>query len=117
MKLTIKEEYWYRKFIPMGLDSEEAELMARFKYLRDEFMVSRDVNWNYEEFINPDGPFYQFCIESGRLTSDEINAIFHNLPLSTNNPIQLGSTGLVKESSLSLVISKAKKINMLNLIH
>lgn len=76
MELTIKEKEWYDKLRGVGLRDEETNLLARVKCLGDEFEKSSTIPINdFKERFNQDSPFYQFCIESGRLTSDEINYI------------------------------------------
>lgn len=80
MELTIIEKDWYNKLRQAGVDEGDSNLMARFKCLIDEFKKSSPVAINdFMELVNQDGTFYQFCIESGRLTSDEINKVFHHM--------------------------------------
>lgn len=92
MKLTIIEKQWYDKFRQAGLDEFSSNQLARFKYLSDEFdkSFSEEATNKFEQLINQDGSFYQFCIGSGRLTSGEINAISykisHMLQGCQNNP-------------------------------
>lgn len=80
MELTIIEKDWYNKLRQAGVDEGNSNLMARFKCLIDEFVKSSPIAINdFKELVNQDSPFYQFCIESGRLTSDEIKHVFHHM--------------------------------------
>ena len=85
MKLTSKEKEWYDKLSEIGMSNYDANLMARLKILFEEY--KRKYPDDIEGFVNPNGSFHQFCIDSGRLTSDEINEFFHNvLQQCQNNP-------------------------------
>ena len=80
MILTIEERMWYDKFQCIGFDECNANLMARLKCLIDNFKENTpDVIINFKDFLNKSGPLYLFCMDSGRLTSDELNIIFHQL--------------------------------------
>lgn len=80
MELTIIEKEWHDKLQQAGFDEGDSNMMARFKCLLDEYRKSFPEAVNYfKGLVSQDGPFYQFCIDSGRLTSDEINITFHQL--------------------------------------
>lgn len=62
------------------MSNYDANLMARLNILFEEYKRKYpDDIFDFEGFVNPNGSFHQFCIDSGRLTSDEINAFFHNV--------------------------------------
>ncbi len=78
MKLTSIEKEWYDKLLEIGMSNDDANLMARLKFLFEEYKRK------YPD--DKGGSFHQFCIDSGRLTSDEINKFFQMLQQCQNNP-------------------------------
>lgn len=80
MELSIKEKEWYDKLQSLGMSNCHANLMARLKFLFEEYKrIYPDDIVDFKGFVNPNGSFHQFCINSGRLTSDELNLFFHHL--------------------------------------
>ena len=80
MELPIIENDLYDKLQQVGLDEGDSNLMARFKCLLDDFSKSSpEVLDDFKGLVNQDGSFYQFCIDSGRLTSDEIHHLCRSL--------------------------------------
>ena len=91
MKLTSIEKEWYDKLSEIGMSNYDANLMARLKILFEEYKRKYpDDIVDFKGFVNPNGSFHQFCIDSGRLTSDEINEFFHKmLQQCQNNPFDI----------------------------
>ena len=79
MKLTSIEKEWYDKLLEIGVSNDDANLMARLKFLGEEYKRKYPDD---KRFVN----FHQFCIDSGRLTSDEINKFSQMLQQCQNNP-------------------------------
>lgn len=80
MKLNDIEKEWYDKLSELGMSNYDANFMARLKFLIEEYKrIQDDDIVDFEGFVNLNGSFYQFCIDSGRLTSDEINLFYHNV--------------------------------------
>lgn len=93
MELTTKEKKWYEKLRTVGLCEDNSNRMARIICLLDEFRESNPDEVNtFKGLFNQEGPFSQFCIDSGRLTSDEIHHLFRSLQStdnSFNNPYSI----------------------------
>lgn len=89
MELTFREQIWYDKFRAMEMDENSSNLLARFKCIAGEFIEKNPGaidNNMVKELRKQEGAFYHFCIDSGRLTSDEIYRMFHSSINPSYNP-------------------------------
>lgn len=80
MTLPIKEKMWYEGLPRIGLDECDANLIARLKCLIDNYKENNPeeiVSFTY--FLNNSSPLYKIGINSGRLSSAEIDGVVQKL--------------------------------------